>query len=84
MIISPSAVRAERDETLVLYFTFNEMEGNKVKDLSQYGNHGEIKGKPKVVEGKEGQALEFTNPNDYVEVPHSDSLNITEEITIAV
>ena len=79
-----TVVKAENDESLILYFMFDEVKGGKVTDLSLHGNDGEIKGKPKIIEGKEGQALEFTSPSDYVEVPHSESLNITEEITIAV
>jgi hypothetical protein len=77
-------VKAGKDKSLVLYFMFDEMkDGKTIADLSEHGNNGEIKGKPKVVEGKKGSALDF-KAGDYVEVAHSDSLNILEDITIAV
>jgi hypothetical protein len=52
--------------------------------LSGNGNHGKIFA-PKWVEGKYGSALEFDGSGgnaDYVKIPGSDSLSITEAITM--
>ncbi|MCD6155065.1 MAG: LamG domain-containing protein [Candidatus Verstraetearchaeota archaeon] len=65
---------------LVLWLKFNEGSGSKVYDSSFYNNHGTINGAV-WVNGKFGKALEFDGVDDYVEVPHSESLNITDEIT---
>lgn len=66
---------------LVLYFTF-EGQGNTVIDLSKENNDGTIKGATRIKEGKIGSAIKFNGKDDYVEVPHSKSLSITEKITV--
>jgi hypothetical protein len=80
-----TGVNAAKDNTLVLYFMFDDLKTSKdvVTDTSEYKNNGTIKGSPKMVAGKNGSALEFA-ASDYVEVPPSDSLDILEDITIAV
>jgi hypothetical protein len=50
-------------------------------DESDNGNDGEIMGDPVFVNGKFGQALEM-NGDDYVSIPDSDTLDMTEQITI--
>jgi hypothetical protein len=61
---------------------FDEGSGNVVKDISGNVNNGELRGNPEWVEGQFGKALDFNGSSDYVEVPHSDSLSITGDITI--
>ncbi|MBN2411569.1 DUF4981 domain-containing protein [candidate division KSB1 bacterium] len=46
-------------------------------DQSKYGNNGYLMGRPKLVEGKFGQALEFSGLDDYVEIYRDPSLDIT-------
>jgi hypothetical protein len=61
---------------LVSYWNFNKgnIQGETVKDV--WGeNDGTIKGDPKTVEGKFGEALEFGG-DDLVEVPDAESLQI--------
>ena len=50
---------AAEDKNLVLYLSFDEGNGNAVKDLSGSRNDGVINGKVKWVNGKENNALEF-------------------------
>jgi len=75
------------DEHVRLYLKFDEGSGNKVKDLSGNNNDGTITG-AKWVEGKFGKALEFSGAgnNDpkvnFVEILDSESLDITDNITI--
>ena len=75
-----------QDESLVLYLHFDEGGGDKVKDASMYGNNGVLMNDPKWVQGQPdyGTALEFSTGVrvNWVEVPHSESLNITDEITM--
>jgi len=61
---------------LVSYWSFDKssIDGKKVKD-SVGNNDGEMKGDPKSVEGKVGDALEFNGASDSVEVPANDNLN---------
>ena len=61
---------------------FDEGSGNTVKDISENGNDGEFVGDPQWVKGKFGEALEFNGTTDYVAVPDSPSLRITDAITI--
>ncbi len=68
------------NEGLVLYLPFDEGNGDTVKDLSDNGNNGTIHG-AKWVDGKIDSALSFDS-GDYVEVPHSESLSITDAITV--
>ena len=74
--------QAIKDDTLVLYLPFDEGSGKTVKDLSQYGNDGDIVGDAKWVDGKYGTALQFTKEGDHVEVKNSDSLNLNDQITL--
>ena len=73
------------DPSLILYFSFDELEGDmftKVPDLSQYGNDGTLIGEPELVEGKYGMALQLDGQMDWVEVPHADSLTVDEAVTV--
>ena len=65
------------EKGLVGWWKFDEGKGKILKDHSGNGNDGEIKG-PKWV--KDG--LRFDNKGDIVKIPASESLNITEQITI--
>jgi hypothetical protein len=66
---------------LVLELHFNELEGSTVYDLSDYNNNGTIYGATRVQEGF-GRALWFDGIDDYVEIPHSESLSISDAITV--
>jgi hypothetical protein len=64
---------------LVLYMTLDSstITGTTVKDLSNYGNNGVIKGAPKVVAGHKGEAMSFNGvvaTPDSIEIPTSASL----------
>ncbi|HIE29218.1 TPA: LamG domain-containing protein [Candidatus Poribacteria bacterium] len=63
------------DESLVLYFSFDEGKGNNVKDDSSAGNNGTLQGKAEWVDGKSGKAMRFDG-NGFVEVPHNENLNV--------
>jgi len=70
------------DTSLILYFSFDELNGNQTIDHSYYQNHGMLVGSPKLVDGKFGKALEFNGETDYVEVPHHSSLTVSEAVTV--
>jgi len=79
---------AKADPNLVGYWNFND---GAVTDLSGNGNNGTLMGNAALsdfkdlVFGGSGFSLDlnFQNRNtDWVEIPHSDSLNITHELTI--
>jgi len=76
--ISPPVIDQDH---LVLWFRFDEGNGTTVYDFSGNGNNGTIYGANWTV-GRYGYALSFDGVDDYVEVPDSESLNITKEITI--
>ncbi len=69
------------DSSCVLALTFDEESGNIAYDQSSYGNDGTIYGATRV-RGIIGKALSFDGVDDYVEVADSESLDITDAITI--
>lgn len=70
------------DDSLILYFSFDELDGDMTIDHSQYGNNGTIFGSPELVDGKFGKALKFNGESDWIEVPHDDILTVTESVTV--
>lgn len=70
------------DDSLILYFSFDELDGDTVTDLSQYGNDGTIAGAPELAAGKFGNALKLNGESDWVEVPHADILAVAENVTV--
>jgi len=80
--LSINTAKAQVDDSLVLHLIFDEGENDTVMDYSNYNNDGSIKGDPKWVDGKSGFALQFDGSDDSVEIPHADSLNMTDAVTI--
>lgn len=70
------------DSSLVGHWKFDEGSGDVAGDSSGKGNDGTLVNDPTWVDGKFGKALSFDGSDNYVEVLDSDSLNITDEITI--
>lgn len=56
----------------IVYFSFDEIKGDIVPDLSGFGNDGKLQNNPKVIEGKYKKALEFESSR--VAITASDSL----------
>ena len=75
-------VQDGEDPSLILYLSFDELNGNQAIDHSQYQNHGALVGNPQLVDGRYGKALQFDGQNDSVEVPHHDSLTVDEAFTV--
>ena len=88
MVISLMCVgisSAEIDfKTCVGMWLFDEGRGDKAEDSSGTDNNATIHGGAKWVDGKFGKALSLDGSDDYVEVPHDDSLNVGAEHTIAL
>ena len=83
MIAAPFAHAADpADDSLILYFSFDELDGDTVTDHSQYGNDGTIAGSPELVAGKFGNALKLNGQTDWVEVPHADILTVDTNVTV--
>ena len=80
-IVEPSSAIID---AAVAIWLFDEGEGLDAKDSTRHENHGELKSRAEWVGGKFGTALEFDGKKDYVNVPDSPSLNITEAITIVM
>ncbi len=67
---------------VVLELHFDEGAGDNVADTSGEGNDGKIVG-AEWTEGKVGKALEFDGAGAHVEIPDSQSLQITDDMTVA-
>ena len=63
-------------EGIVAAWLFEGIDGDTVRDVTGNGHDGTIVGDPQIVKGKFGDGLEFDGVDDYVEVPHSDDLNL--------
>jgi hypothetical protein len=73
------------DPSLLGWWNFDEGSGTVAADSSGRGNHGELMNGPVWVTGKIGGALQFDGVDDYVQVPHHDSLVPTNnEVTVSV
>ena len=83
MIAAPFAHAADpSDDSLILFFSFDELDGDTVPDLSQYENDGTIAGSPELAAGKFGNALKLNGETDWVEVPHADILTVDTNVTV--
>lgn len=66
---------------LVAHYTFDELNGTVLRDLSGNGNHGQIKGATRVASPR-GHALRFDGIDDYVDLGCKPSLQISGDLTI--
>ena len=73
-----------QDENTVLLYTFETGDGDDVKDLSEYENHGTLMASTKWDNGKLGSGLVFggNGPKDFVDIPDSESLDLVTQLTI--
>jgi len=69
-------------ESVVGIWLLDEGTGEVATDSSGNGNDGTLENNPEWGEGKLDKALEFDGKDDYVEVPDTESLDITDNITI--
>ena len=70
------------DKSLILYLSFDELNGRAINDHSQYENNGKLVGYPTLVEGKFGKALKFNGRSNWVEIPHHHSLTVDTSVTV--
>jgi hypothetical protein len=75
LLMALSIVNASADETLVLYYAFDEGSGDEARDSSQYGNDGVMVPAADWVSGKFGGAIQVTAAAGHVEITPTDSLN---------
>jgi len=79
ILISVTGICDAQD--MVLHLSFDELDGDVVKDLSEFGNDATFKGNPKLIEGVFGQAIEFDGKTSG-QIPDHSSLDIVDGITI--
>ena len=70
---------AQKDESVVGLWLFDEGKGKVASDSSGNRNDGEILGGPKWVEGKFDMALRFDGVDDFVKIASSESIKSTSE-----
>jgi hypothetical protein len=84
MILFGNVGRAELKDGLILYFTFDAVSGDTVKDDSGNGNDGAIQAKAKIVAGKFSKGLELDGTTQYVLVPPNETMDAEKAVTMAV
>ena len=83
MFATAGSVKGDLTDDLVVYFTFDSVKGKRVLDESGNGLDAEIIKNTKLVKGKYGNAVRITRKTeDCVNVPVSDALEISKEITM--
>lgn len=66
ILLLSGAVNLMANAELVGYWSFDK--ADEANDLSGNGHDGIIRGNPKIIAGKMGEALEFNGSTDYVEI----------------
>ncbi len=85
LLLAPAwSVSAGPDPTLIGWWWFDEGAGTAASDSSNFGNHGTLTGGPTWTTGVFGSALKFDGVDDYVLVPHNESLCVSSEVAVAV
>ncbi len=79
---SVSAWAINDDDALMLYFTFDKDEGDKVTDVSGNNLEGVFEGAVWSKDGKFGGAVHLEDSEKFVEVDAVPELDITDELTI--
>lgn len=83
MLIIGGYATADLTDDLVIYFTFDNVKGKRILDESGNDLDAEVIKNTKFVKGKYGDAIHITNETeDCVNVPSTDALEISEEITM--
>ncbi len=83
MLIIGGYATADLTDDLVIYFTFDNVKGKRILDESGNDLDAEVIKNTKFVKGKYGNAIHITNETeDCVNVPSTDALEISEEITM--
>lgn len=83
-LIAVGSVFAALEDGLVIYFTFDDVDGKTIKDSSGNGLDANIIANTEIVDGKNGKAIKITAQGaDCVNVPTDEKLKISGEITMA-
>jgi len=72
------------DDDLILYIPFSEGAGTAAYDRSKYGNDGSTFGGSPTwsTSGKLGNAISFDGTSDYVYIPYTASIDLTDKLTL--
>lgn len=81
LVLSLSAAAKDIPDAVGIW-TFDNVRGDTIVDESGKGNDGKILANAAIVKGKFGNAIKFNGSNQCVEVEHSDSLDLTEQLTM--
>jgi len=81
-ILTASSYAKLDPKTIVGMWLFDEGKGDIIKDSSANKNDGKLMNGPKWMDGEFGTALEFNGVDNYVSVPGSPTLDITDAITV--
>ena len=82
LIALPGLAKIDPDSITGMWL-FNEGKGGTAADASGNGNDGEIHG-AKWVDGKFGKALEFNGTDNWVEVPHSNTVAFKAGVSFTI
>jgi hypothetical protein len=70
-------------EGVIVHFSFDRDEGQKVSDRSEHGNHGTVHNAKWTAQGRVGGAFEFAGPENYISVEHHRSLDLPAKMAVA-
>ena len=81
ILLLSGAVNLMANAELVGYWSFDK--ADEANDLSGNGHDGVIRGNPKVIAGKIGEALEFNGSTDYVEIPDAPAISELKALSMS-
>ena len=84
IICAAATANAIQEEGLVLYFPFEEGEGETTADMSDSGLIGNLNGVLWSENGHAGKCVEFTAAAAHIEIDPTPILDLTEALTITV
>jgi hypothetical protein len=80
----PLALPGGLEKDLILYYMFDEANATQVFDVSNQGNHGEIRGAKWSKQGRHGGAYWFDGIDDHIQTSVSPSLDLDQELSLSV
>jgi len=81
IFVAQTSARVDPELAIGIWL-FNEGKGDEAKDLTENANDGLLQNDPEWIDGKNDKCLEFDGKGSFVEVAKSDSLAMTDTVTI--
>jgi len=83
VVLFEGVVSADLEQGLILHYNFDGGSDEEIIDSSPNCNNGEVQGGAEIAPGKFDNGLELDGTSQFVLIPYNESLDATEEVTMA-